>query len=345
MVSSRLYRDESITELTLSELLAFDQSTLAENDMLWVDLFAPTPDEELGVLQTWFPVHELVLNDLRRAQRTGTGTRSRLHHPKVEDFDTYLFLIVHALIMERADGSEADAAEPIRRYSLEQLSVIISEKVLITHHLVPIKALQSVEQMCTMNRKVMRRGPDYLSHIILDEVVDQYLPMTTTVEDRLAEIEHTVFRSPTTLTLQRILEIKRIVQEVRRSAVYQREMVNRLARGEFDLISDEEGMYYRNVYDHLVRVADQLESNRDSVLAIMDVYFSISNTRLNQVMKILTVFSSIFLPLTFVCSVYGMNFHFMPELEWQYGYGFVWGLLILIAVVMWMYIRRKGWLE
>ncbi|CAN5425326.1 magnesium/cobalt transporter CorA [soil metagenome] len=343
MVSSRLYRDESITELSLSELLAFDQSTLGESDMVWVDVFAPSPEEESAVFQTWFPMHELVIADIRRAQHT--ETKSRLHHPKVEEFDTYLFLIVHALIIERADGTEAEAAEPIRRYALEQLSVVISEKVLITHHLVPIKALQSVEHMCDVNRKVMRRGPDYLSHIILDEVVDQYLPMTTKVEDRLAQIEHTVFRSPTTLTLQRILEIKRIVQEVRRSVVYQREMVNRLARGEFDLISDEEGMYYRNVYDHLVRVADQLESNRDSVMAIMDVYFSISNTRLNQVMKILTVFSSIFLPLTFVSSVYGMNFRFMPELEWQYGYAFVWGILLVIAIVMWMFIRRKGWLE
>jgi len=343
MVSSRLYRDESVTELSLSDLRAFDHSSLGEGEMIWVDLFAPEPHEISEVLQHWYPVHEVVLADILATN--ATLEKNSLHHPKVEDFDTYLFLISHALATNREDVEVTSVADSLRRFTLEQVSVVISEHVLITHHVKPIKAIRTVENMCVVNRKVMRRGPDYLAHLILDEIVDEYIPMTAAVEDRLSELEKTVFRSPTTTTLQRILEIKRTVHEVRRSAVYQREMVNRLARGEFDLISEEEGMYYRNVYDHLVRVADQLESNRDSVLAIMDVYFSISNSRLNQVMKILTVFSSIFLPLTFVCSVYGMNFKFMPELDWQYGYLYVWLLLLVITFFMWLFIRRRGWLE
>lgn len=343
MVSSRVYRDESVHELTFDELLAFDPTSLGPKDMIWVDCSAPTVEEEIAVFQTWFHAHELVIEDVQRTSRS--STQSRLHHPKIEDYETYLFIILHALNYVRDDGSDALPGDEIRRYNLEQLSLVISANVLITHHMAPMASVSLVLQSCMSNMKVMRRGPDYITHLILDEIADQYLPMATAVEDKLAEIEHTIFRTPTTLTLQRILEIKRIVQEVRRSVVYQRELVNRLARGEFDLISDEEEMYYRNVYDHLVRVADQLESNRDSVMSIMDAYFSVSNSRLNQVMKVLTVISTIFLPLTFVCSVYGMNFKFMPELDMPYAYPVVWVVLIAITFFMWMYFRRKGWLE
>lgn len=342
MITIRLFRQDVFEIVPLDRLTEIDLGQLPEGAMVWVDMDTPTSEEETAVLRKWFPVHELVLADMHRAFRKSDD--DRLHHPKVEDFGTYLYVIMHAL--QPRDQEDADDDPTAYRYaSTAQVNIIIGENALITHHAVSLEPIKALGESCNINHRLMRRGPDFLLHLLLDDLVNQYLPLVTMFEDRIEEVEHTVFRQPTTLTLSRILNMKRRLQEARRTVVYQREIVNRLARGEFDLVALDESVYYRNVYDHLVRVADQLEAARDGVTSVMEAYFSVSNARLNQVMKVLTVISTIFLPLTFICSIYGMNFHFMPELDWEYGYGLIWAIILVIGVSMVIYFKRRGWLD
>lgn len=341
MIDIHLYRNDATLVISPEELLAHSESSLHDDEMIWVDLSDPTPEEELLVLQTWFPVHELVISDIRHALRAEDD--QDFHHPKVDDLGTYLFVIMHALISP--DSATTDSANYLRLTTEAQLNIIISERILITHHAGKIGGIKELQSSCGRNTHIMQRGPDYLLHLLLDDLVDDYMPLVAVFEDRVQELEHLVFKSPGNLTLMRILETKRLLQKVRRDVVYQREIVNRLARGEFALISTEESVYYRNVYDHLVRIADQVDTSRELAMSIMEAYFSVSSARLNQVMKVLTVISTIFLPITFITSLYGMNFEFMPELHTAWGYPAVIALIITIATTMYLIFRRRGWIE
>jgi magnesium transporter len=302
----------------------------------------PTSDEELLVLQQWFPVHELILSDIQRALGTEQN-EEQFHHPKVEDFGRYLFLIMHALVTPEAEITEP--ATFLRQTKEAQLNIIVGERFLITHHAFDLPAIARVKSVCNRNLQVMERGPDYVLHLILDELVDDYLPLVAMYEDRVEELEHLVFKSTSNLTLIRILEIKRQLQKVRRDVVYQREIINRLARGDFSIISLSESMYYRNVYDHLVRVSDQVDTCRELASSIMEAYFSVSSARLNEVMKRLTLISTIFLPITFITSLYGMNFVFMPELQLPWAYPAVLGLLVVVALIMYLQFKSRGWVD
>lgn len=341
MINIRLFRNDATTEIPLDQLSACSVASLTEDEMVWVDLADPTPEEEKRVLMEWFPVHELVISDIRHAIRV--DGEEDFHHPKVDDLGSYLFVIMHALIAPDSDVTEP--ANYLRQTSEAQLNIIISERVLITHHAGKIDGIKALQSSCGRNTHIMKRGPDYLLHLLLDDIVDDYMPLVAVFEDRVQELEHLVFKSPGNLTLMRILETKRLLQKVRRDVVYQREIVNRLARGEFSLISAEESVYYRNVYDHLVRIADQVDTSRELAMSIMEAYFSVSSARLNQVMKVLTVISTIFLPITFITSLYGMNFEFMPELQTTWGYPAVIALIITIATTMYVIFRRRGWIE
>lgn len=336
MTSIRFHDGQTVTALSLSALAELNPSSLSDSQMVWVDLANPSPEETSQVLGTWFPVHELVQSDLRRAHQSSDD--ERLHHPKVEEYDGYLFVIVHALTQE-SNNTDAES------FRSAQLGIVISERVIITYHADTIAAVDSVLRSCDTSSRILRHGPDYLLHLLLDDIVDTFLPVLSAFEDELDLIEEAMFANGTTIPLRHILQIKRRLQVLRRNVVYMREIVNRLARGEFELVSLDESVYYRNVYDHLVRVVDQLEASRDLVMSIMEAYFSVTSNRLNQVMKVLTVFSTIFLPLTFISSVYGMNFEFMPELHWKYGYLYAWIVIIATGTIMFFVFRRKGWLR
>jgi magnesium transporter len=196
----------------------------------------------------------------------------------------------------------------------------------------------------------LERGPDYVYHLILDRIVDQYTPILDAFDDEIDQLEDEIFGKMNSHTLSKILNMKRQVFSMRRITTYQREMVYRLSRGEFDLITDDEIAYYRNVFDHLVRAAELAESYRDILAGLVDAYLSMTSNRLNEIMKVLAIISTFFLPLTFIVGVYGMNFdtstspYNMPELKWVFGYPFAWGVMIMTAIVMFIYFKRKKWL-
>ena len=198
--------------------------------------------------------------------------------------------------------------------------------------------------MVSKNPQTLGKGPDFFFHLIIDEIVDNYTPILDQLDDTIDVVEEEIFHSPTQQSMVEILNLKRNIMTIRRVAVYQREMLNHLSRGEFSLITQEETIYYRNVYDNLVRMSDLADSYRDMVAGLLDAYLSVTSNRLNQVMKVLTIISTIFLPLSFIIGFFGMNFRVIPLAEMELGIGIVALFMIFVALNMLWIFKHNKWL-
>jgi magnesium transporter len=180
--------------------------------------------------------------------------------------------------------------------------------------------------------------------VIIDDIVDNYTPILDQLDDATDAMEDEVFRSPSQRSMARILQLKKNIMTIRRIAVYQREMLYRLSRGEFALITRDEMIYYRNVYDHLVRMTDLADSYRDVVSGLLDAYLSVTSNNLNQVMKVLTIISTIFLPLGVITGFFGMNFKYLPGAEWEYGVAAATLFMAAVGAAMLWVFKRNKWL-
>ncbi len=289
----------------------------------WIDLADPTPEEEKETLERLGGFHPLAIDDCR----------SLTHHPKVDEFPGYLFVIMHGILPVKA-GEEFDTLK---------MSAFLGERYLVTYHRDAIGSIDRTLEHCRANPPAFLRGPDNIFHLIVDDLVDAYLPVLEQMDDALDAIEDEVFLRPSNQTLQKILRMKKDVMRMRRISTHQKEVLNRLSRGEFALVTEEERIFYRDVYDHLVRVADLAETYRDLISGTLDAYLSVISNRMNEVMKTLTIIATIMLPLSLVAGIYGMNFKFLPELEWPFGYFFALGVMAAIASGMMLYFRKKGW--
>ena len=302
----------------------------SEDAVVWVDL-AGEGEEEQNVLSDIFKFHPLIIED---AFADAT-------HPKLEEFDDYVYLIVR--------GLDADAEEP-RDVQFVELDVFIGKNFVVTHH---SKRLRSIEQtMADMRRnpKSLRRGAAWVAHQILDKLVDLYLPLMSKFDEELETLEHEVIKGPHANHLQQIFDLKGSLQRIRRVAIHQKEVLGQLAKGDLDFIPEPSLPFFRDVYDHFVRVTDLGDSFRDLVSAVLTAYMSQQQARLNEVMKVLTLISTIMLPLTFIAGIYGMNFDpdyspwNMPELRWFFGYPFALVLMAITASILVYYFRRKKWI-
>lgn len=339
-------------ELAIFNLEELRQTPEFENTMIWVDLSNPSAEEETVVLSKIFEFHPLAMEDCRKPKRE---PNSGGHHPKVEEYENHLFVIFNPVDIPvesvRIDTPEHQRSKKNQQkivdiiFPTSQISTFLGENFIVTHHYQTLSAITSTQEMCLKNPHILGRGSDYIYHLIADEIVDKYTPILEYFDDAVENLETRVLNKPDDESLSRILSLKKAIQRLRRIALYQREILNRLSRGEFKLISLEETLYYRNVYDHLVRVVDITESYRDVITGMMDVYLSVASNRLNVVMKFLTILSTTFLPLTLITGIYGMNFDNMPELHTAHGYFVIWCVLISVAGVMLYIFKRKGWLE
>jgi magnesium transporter len=320
-----------------ADFLTASQATIPDGDIIWIDLSAPSPDEECQVFGTFLPVHPLTLEDITRPRRLPD---EGAHLAKVEEFDASLFVIVNPLPRAATHVGEATA----RRWRREQLSAIITDRVLITHHLEPLGCIEFVAASIARHQASVARGPDYLFHLILDAMVDEYAPVVERITGQLSRIESSLFTSPSRQTLARLLKLKRRIVFLRKSLVLEREVLARLVRGEFGLVREDEIHYYRNVYDHLVRYTELIESGREMATDLMQLHMAATSNRMNEVMKVLTMISTIVLPMTLVAGIYGMNFDHMPELRWTLGYPFALALMMLVGVGALAHFRLRRWL-
>ncbi len=313
------------------------RADLRPDEIIWIDLDNPTPEEEERVFQRFLPVHPLTLGDvikLRREPDQGP------HLPKVEEFPDYLFVIVNPLPEELAGAKMVR----LNKKTLPQLSAVLDHQVLLTHHYAAMPCVIGGQGFVARHPDHLGRGPDFVFHLILDEIVDEYAPVVERFGERLDRLERDIFQKPTQQLLARLLRIKRQVSYLRKTLILEREVLARLVRGEFRLVDVREVAYYRNVYDHLVRYTELIESAREMVSDLMQTHMAAVSNKLNEVMKVLTMISTVVLPMTLIAGVYGMNFENLPEVKWEYGYWFALGLMALTGVVAFVVFRWKKWI-
>ncbi len=307
------------SNLTLEEIAAARQT---EKGLLWVSLENPTPEEVGAVLRDCFHFHPLAIED---TLTTGYQT------PKIDDFGTYIFIVVHALHA----GPVMDTIE---------LNCFLGENYLVTSFMAPsLSPVDVVWKRLDRDERLVSHGSDFLLHAILDVLVDEYMPVLDQMDEEIEILEDQVIEKPQPPVLERILDLKHRIMNLRRIVSPQREVMNRLSRDDFPQIDQQSRIYYRDIYDHLVRIQDLSEAIRDIISGSLDIYLSATSNRLNEVMKALTIVSTIFLPMSFVAGVYGMNFHYFPEITWKYGYALVWVIFITIPVAMLIFFKKRGW--
>ena len=300
---------------------AISQALTDEKGLLWVNMEKPTAEEE-ALLSEAFHFHHLAIEDCI----------SQAHHPpKIDDYRDYLFIITH--------GINYDA--PRDQLETSELRMFLGKNYVVTVHWALLRGVDSIRKRCHEDASLLERGSDFLAYAILDAQVDEFMPVLDQLSDRIDEIEEEVLQNPTQKTSARLLSFKRNVLTLRRIAAPQLEVINRLSRKEFPIIIETMLIYFRDIYDHLSRVESLTESLINLGEGVFNTYLATISNRQNEVMKVLSVVVSIFLPLTLLAGIYGMNFHNMPELQWQYGYYAVWGVMVVAGIGLFTYFKRK----
>lgn len=313
-------------------ILSRDVSKLSEWDkncdsILWVDLENETEETLMKVLNEQFKFHPLAIEDTVKYMKED----KKYHLPKVEDFDDYLFIIFNSIIQT------GDV-----KFKVTPLSCFLGKNFLITVHKDNLAINISKRLKEGFLKYAIKKGVDYLLHMIFDDIVDRYYPILDNFENRIDKVQDYIFKkTPGNRTLLEIINLKRELVELRRIAFYQKEVLFKITRGDFDIITEEESIYYRNVYDHLVRVSDSAEAYRDLISGLMDSYLSVVNNRLTEITKALAVIATIFLPLNLIAGVFGMNFEFMPLIFHPYGFWIMLGTMITIGVSVFFYFKKK----
>ena len=296
-----------------------------EKSVIWVNMEEPTEADD-QILLNVFHFHPLTVEDCRETR----------NYPKVEEFPGYLYFIVHGV---RADTSPD-------HFNTIELDAFLGANYVITYHHDTFRSINNVKKLLSTSPVICQRGAAFLLHQILDQIVDFYTPVLDDFDERIAKLEDDIFtlNRPNKAILEEIMDLKRGVLRLRRISARQMEVILRTSRGEFSLIPPQLLPFYRDIYDHIMRITDLAESYRDLISGSLDAYMSVVGNRMNEIMKVLTVFSAVMLPLTFIAGVYGMNFDNIPELHRQYGYFGAWGVMITIAAVMLFLFWRAGWI-
>lgn len=291
----------------------------------WINISGIDDIQTIETVGRRFGLHPLLLEDI-----VSSGQRSKL-----DDYKDTIFIVAKMLNYNNESQQVED----------EQVSLVLGKNFLISF----LESKNNVfapiyERLRPNNSKIRQRGPDYLCYTLLDCLVDNYFLILEKVDEKLESLEDELIKSPAPKTLQKIQRSKREITLLRKSVWPMREVISNFRRIETPLIQDTTKLYIHDVYDHTIQAIDAIESFRDIASGMLDIYLSNISQRMNEIMKVLTVVSTIFVPLTFIASIYGMNFDNIPELHSQYGYYAVLGLMFLVTSGMLIYFKRKGWI-
>ncbi len=319
------YDEQRVEE---KELTVVDECLLfkEKNSVTWINVSGLHQVELLERLNDCFGLHPLVLEDILNTDQ----------RPKMEDFGEYLFIVLRMLDLDKKNGNAVDS---------EQISLILGKNFVLTFQEKEGDLFDPLRERIRNGKGRLRKmGPDYLVHALLDAIVDQYFVVLESLGERIEFLEEELITRPTPSTLHLLHQLKREMIFLRKSVWPLREVIGTLERGESSLIQASTDLYLRDIYDHTIQVIDNVETFRDMLSGMLDIYLSSISNRMNEIMKVLTIISTIFIPLTFIVGLYGMNFKFMPELEWPWGYPSVLLLMLGVTVFMLFYFRRKKWL-
>ncbi len=291
----------------------------------WINVVGLPEAEQLAQFGKAFGLHPLVLEDILNTDQ----------RPKLEDYGEYLYIVLRRL------GHSTSSDE----ISIEQISLILGHNLVVSFLESDSGVFNVVKERIVSNRGRIRKfGADHLAYALMDTVVDNYFAVFEKLGERIETLQDGLVSRPTSASLQALHSLKRELLFLRKSVWPLREVVSGLQRCDSPLVQKETGLYLRDMYDHTIQVIDTVETYRDMLSGMMDIYLSSLSIRLNEVMKVLTIIATIFMPLSFIVGIYGMNFHYMPELGWHWGYPTVLLVMAIIAGGMVGYFRRKKWI-
>jgi magnesium transporter len=295
-----------------------------EGIVTWIHIDGLHEIHLLEAMGVSFSLHPLTLEDILNTEQ----------RPKSEDHGDYLYIVLR-LFHEDAGGVLVP----------EQVSIVLGQNWLISLQEKEGKLFDPIrERLRNEKGRLRKAGADYLAHALLDALVDSYFAILDRFGEKIEKLEDALIGRPSPQTLRAIQTLKREIILLRKSVWPLREMLGGLGRSDSTLIREQSVIYFRDIYDHAVQVIDTIETYRDMLSGMLDIYLSSISNRMNEIMKVLTIIATVFMPLTFLAGVYGMNFNYMPELEWRWGYFALWGVMIVIALFMLIAFRRKKWL-
>jgi magnesium transporter len=295
----------------------------SKHNIVWADVADPT-SEDFTELAAEFDFHPLSIEDCRNAHQ----------RPKVEEYQGYYFIVLY----------EAELVGPENHLELRELNIFLGANYLVTVHSRPIRAVETAARLWSEWTDRAEHGAGLLAYLLMDAIVDDYLPLLDTMSERMDELEDQIFGEFDSRSIEEIFRIKKQLLWLRRSITPLRDVFNTMLRREQPIFARETHVYFQDVFDHIIRVADTIDTLRDMLGSTMDAYLSIQSNRMNMVMKRLTSIATILMSVTLIAGIYGMNFEFMPELHSRYGYVFALLAMWLIGFTLYLYFRKIKWL-
>ncbi|MEG0771964.1 magnesium/cobalt transporter CorA [Clostridium sp.] len=306
--------------LQLIENLTIEKLPKKDLAWYWIDFDSPTESEK-KLLSSYFKFHHLAIEDCIHS----------LNKPKLDYYENYNFFILNALNKHNL--------QPI------EVSLFVSDKFIVSYHEDKLQEILEASNRIRSNSHHWDQGPMYVTHQILDEIVDQFFPAIYSIEDALDKIDNNPDKKSIHKLIDEVFAIRSDLLKLRRIIYSMRDLLYRILNSERLNIFKDHKLYFSDVYDHLLKLSDMVEANRDMTSDIRDSYISINSNKMNTNMMLLTVITSIFIPITFIAGVYGMNFKYMPELEWKYGYFVALIVMSSISISMFFWFKRKGWFD
>jgi len=297
-----------------------DKSTIT-----WINIDGVHEIKVIEEIGKHFNLHSLILEDI-------VDTDQR---PKIKDFRDYIFIILKMLYCDKKSNE----------MKVEQVSLILGKNYVISFQEREGDVFDFIRDRIRNNiGRIRKLGADYLVYSLMDAIVDNYFTIIEKLDEEIENLEDKVISQPNPANVQAIHKLKRDLIFLRKSVLPLREVISILERGESPLVLESTNLYLRDVYGHTIQVMDTVESLRDIISGILDIYLSSINTRMNEIMKVLTIIATIFIPLTFITGIYGMNFQYMPEIKWFWGYPLILSVMLIIGIVMVIFFKRKKWM-
>jgi magnesium transporter len=318
-----VYDQESFREIDVEQLEAHDAS-IGEGSVTWININGIHDKDVIEKIGKLFSLHPLLLEDIMNTDQ----------RPKMEEHEGYLFIVLKMLSSQGMPNLIRD----------EQITIVFGHGFLISFQESEPDEFEPVREMIKNGRgRIKRMGADYLAYTLMDIVVDNYFIVMESLGEEIEGLETDLMKNPKQETLHSIHRLKREMIFIRRSVWPLREVVGDLERRGSVFVQESTSLYLRDIYDHIIHVIDTTETFRDIVAGMIDIYLSSVSNKMNEIMKVLTIIATIFIPLTWIVGIYGMNFEFMPELKARLGYPIVMGIMLVIGILMLFYFKRKKW--
>jgi magnesium transporter len=318
------FEEKSISDV--NELIQYKENS----DVTWINITGLHDTELLEKVGSIFEIHPLVLEDVLNVY----------HSPKIEDYEQFLFLVIKMIGINNQTG----------KMSIEQISIITGKNFIITFQEQEGDVFDTIrDRIRTAKGRVRKYREDYLAYRLLDSIIDNYFVVLENVDERIEEIEDQIIKQPDDSSLEKIHNLRKELIKLRRAASPLRDIIFTIEKEKFHFIQKPTYIFLRDLNDHIKQIIDTIENYREIINGLLDLYLSNASHKMNEVVKLLTIISTIFIPLTFIVGIYGMNFSTntskwnMPELQWAFGYPFVMGLMLVIAVLLVIFFKRKHW--